>query len=44
MPIVLPKLPDPDLDETSRYCVIAKHRAKPGKQHERRKVSHSTSP
>jgi Antibiotic biosynthesis monooxygenase len=31
MPIVLPKLPDPDLDETSPYCVIAKHRAKPGK-------------
>jgi len=31
MPIVLPKLPDPDLDETSPYCVIAKHRAKPGR-------------
>jgi quinol monooxygenase YgiN len=30
MPIVLPKLPDPDLDETGPYCVIAKHRAKPG--------------
>jgi hypothetical protein len=24
MPIVLPKLPDPDLDETSPYCVIAR--------------------
>jgi quinol monooxygenase YgiN len=31
MPIVLPKLPDPDLNETSPYCVIAKHRAKPGR-------------
>jgi quinol monooxygenase YgiN len=30
MPIVLPKLPDPDLDETGPYCVIARHRAKPG--------------
>jgi quinol monooxygenase YgiN len=31
MPIVLPTLPDPDLDETSPYCVIAKHRAKSGR-------------
>jgi quinol monooxygenase YgiN len=31
MPIVLPKLPDPALEETSPYCVIAKHRAKPGR-------------
>jgi quinol monooxygenase YgiN len=31
MPIVLPKLPDPDLEETRPYCVIAKHRAKPGR-------------
>jgi quinol monooxygenase YgiN len=31
MPIVLPKLPDPARDETSPYCVIAKHRAKPGR-------------
>jgi hypothetical protein len=31
MPIVLPTLPNPALDETSPYCVIAKHRAKPGR-------------
>ena len=31
MPIVLPTLPDPNLDETSPYCVIAKHRARPGR-------------
>jgi quinol monooxygenase YgiN len=31
MPIVLPKLPDPSLEETSPYCVIARHRAKPGR-------------
>ena len=31
MPIVLPKLPDPDPGETGPYCVIAKHRAKPGR-------------
>ena len=31
MAIVLPKLPDPALDETGPYCVIAKHRAKPGR-------------
>jgi hypothetical protein len=30
MGIVLPTLPAPALDETSPYCVIAKHRAKPG--------------
>jgi quinol monooxygenase YgiN len=30
MPLVLPKLPAPDPDETGPYCVIAKHRAKPG--------------
>jgi quinol monooxygenase YgiN len=29
MPIVLPTLPNPALNETSPYCVIAKHRAKP---------------
>jgi quinol monooxygenase YgiN len=28
--IALPKLPDPDLGETSPYCLIARHRAKPG--------------
>jgi hypothetical protein len=45
MPIVLPKLPDPDLDETSPYCVIAKHRAKPGKAdaYERRHLNSSFS-
>jgi quinol monooxygenase YgiN len=31
MPIVLPKLAEPAPDETGPYCVIAKHRAKPGK-------------
>jgi quinol monooxygenase YgiN len=31
MPIVLPTLPEAALDETSPYCVIAKHRAKPGR-------------
>ncbi len=31
MSIVLPTLPEPDLDETGPYCVIAKHRAKPGR-------------
>jgi quinol monooxygenase YgiN len=31
MSIVLPKLPDPDLGETSPYCVIARHRAKSGR-------------
>jgi quinol monooxygenase YgiN len=31
MAIVLPKLPDPAPEETSPYCVIAKHRAKPGR-------------
>ena len=31
MPIVLPKLPDPAPGETGPYCVIAKHRAKPGR-------------
>ena len=31
MPIVLPPLPDPAPGETSPYCVIAKHRAKPGR-------------
>ena len=29
--IVLPKLPDPPPGETGPYCVIARHRAKPGK-------------
>jgi quinol monooxygenase YgiN len=28
--IVLPRLPDPDPGETSPYCLIARHRAKPG--------------
>ena len=31
MAIVLPKLPDPALDEKGPYCVIARHRAKPGR-------------
>ena len=31
MPIVLPTLPEAALAETSPYCVIAKHRAKPGR-------------
>jgi quinol monooxygenase YgiN len=30
MAIVLPMLPEPVPGETSPYCVIAKHRAKPG--------------
>ena len=30
MAIVLPKLPEPAAGETAPYCVIAKHRAKPG--------------
>jgi quinol monooxygenase YgiN len=30
MPISLPKLPEPSPGETSPYCVIAIHRAKPG--------------
>jgi len=31
VPIVLPKLPTPDPGETGPYCVIARHRAKPGR-------------
>jgi len=31
MAIVLPKLPEPSAGETVPYCVIAKHRAKPGR-------------
>src|SRR5262245_51042915 len=31
MPIVLPELPKPARDETGPYCVIARHRAKPGR-------------
>jgi quinol monooxygenase YgiN len=31
MPIVLPELPEPGSEETGPYCVIARHRAKPGK-------------
>lgn len=31
MAIVLPKLPEPAVDEAGPYCVIAKHRAKPGR-------------
>ena len=31
MPIVLPTLPDVAPDETTPYCVIAKHRAKAGR-------------
>jgi quinol monooxygenase YgiN len=30
MSIVLPTLPEPAPEETAPYCVIAKHRAKPG--------------
>src|SRR5262245_66669110 len=30
MSIVLPTLPEPAPGETAPYCVIAKHRAKPG--------------
>jgi quinol monooxygenase YgiN len=30
MPIVLPTLPEPTPGEPGPYCVIAKHRAKPG--------------
>jgi quinol monooxygenase YgiN len=30
MPIVLPELPEPAPGETTPFCVIAKHRAKPG--------------
>jgi quinol monooxygenase YgiN len=30
MPFSLPKLPEPSPGETTPYCVIAKHRAKPG--------------
>jgi quinol monooxygenase YgiN len=41
MPIVLPKLPEPAPEETGPYCVIAKHRAKPGKadDYERRMLA-----
>jgi quinol monooxygenase YgiN len=31
MPIVLPTLPEPSPGETGPYCVIAKHRARPGR-------------
>jgi quinol monooxygenase YgiN len=31
MAIVLPKLPEPAAGENVPYCVIAKHRAKPGR-------------
>jgi quinol monooxygenase YgiN len=31
MPIVLPILPEPSPSETGPYCVIAKHRALPGR-------------
>jgi quinol monooxygenase YgiN len=31
MPIVLPKLPEPSLGEMGPYCVIARHRALPGR-------------
>ncbi len=31
MAIELPELPDPAPEETGPYCVIAKHRAKPGR-------------
>jgi quinol monooxygenase YgiN len=31
MTIVLPKLPNPAIGETEPYCVIAKHRATPGR-------------
>ena len=31
MPIVLPILPEPSPGETGPYCVIAKHRALPGR-------------
>src|SRR5687767_7567293 len=30
MPIVLPSLPEPSPTETGPYCLIAKHRARPG--------------
>lgn len=30
MAIVLPELPEPPLEEKTPYCIIAKHRAKPG--------------
>jgi quinol monooxygenase YgiN len=31
MPILLPELPASDPDETGPYCVIARHRAQPGR-------------
>ena len=31
MSIVLPKLPEPTTGESGPYCVIARHRAKPGR-------------
>lgn len=31
MPIALPKLPEPSLGEMGPYCIIAKHRALPGR-------------
>jgi quinol monooxygenase YgiN len=31
MPIVLPELPEPAPDEAGPYCVIARHRALPGR-------------
>jgi quinol monooxygenase YgiN len=31
MPIVLPELPEPSVAETGPYCVIATHRALPGR-------------
>ena len=31
MPIVLPILPEPSPGETGPYCVIARHRALPGR-------------
>jgi quinol monooxygenase YgiN len=41
MPIVLPTLPDPAPEETGPFCVIAKHRAKPGRadDYERRMLA-----
>ena len=31
MTVVLPELPNPEIGETGPYCLIAKHRAKPGR-------------
>jgi quinol monooxygenase YgiN len=41
MPIVLPTLPESDPADTGPFCVIAKHRAKPGRadDYERRMLA-----